>query len=168
MRELMCVTSLILIICMLSTKVLYRFGVPMLLIFIILGMIFGSDGLVGLHFDNFNLAGDLCSLGLVFIMFYGGFGTNWKMAKPVVVSATLMSSLGVFITAVLTGVFCHFVLGMPLLEGLLIGSIVASTDSASVFAVLRAQKLNLKGSLASFLELEISIRYGESHIFLFI
>ena len=90
MRELMLVGAMILIICMLSTKVLYKFGVPMLLIFIALGMVFGSDGLVGVYFDNYGLAGDLCSLGLVFIMFYGGFGTNWKMAKPVVTPAVLM------------------------------------------------------------------------------
>lgn len=154
MVELMFMMSLVLIICMMSTKALYRFGVPMLLIFMVLGMIFGSDGLVGMYFDNFDLAGQLCSIGLVFIMFYGGFGTNWELAKPVVVPAALMSSLGVLATAALTGVFCNVVLGMTLLEGLLVGTVVASTDSASVFAVLRAQKLNLKGSLASFLELE--------------
>ena len=126
----------------------------MLLIFIVLGMLFGSDGLVGIYFDNYELASTLCSLGLVFIMFYGGFGTNWKMAKPIAVPSVLMSSLGVVITAGLTGLFCHLVIKTTLLEGFLIGAIVASTDAASVFAVLRAQKLNLKGSLASLLEVE--------------
>lgn len=154
MVELMLISALVLIICVTSTKVLYKFGVPMLLIFIVLGMLFGSDGLVGIYFDNYNLTNQLCSLGLVFIMFYGGFGTNWKEAKPVAVSSILMSSLGVIMTAGLTGLFCHFVIKTTLLEGILIGSIVASTDAASVFAVLRSQKLNLKGSLASFLELE--------------
>ena len=154
MSEVMLYTAMILIVCMISTKILYRFGVPMLLVFIILGMIFGSDGIVGIHFDDFNFTGQLCSLGLVFIMFYGGYGTNWKMAKPIVVPASLMASLGVLLTAILTGLFCHIVLGVSLLEGLLIGSIVSSTDSASVFAVLRAKKLNLKGSLASLLEIE--------------
>ena len=154
MIELMMISDLILIICITSTRVLYRFGVPMLLIFIVLGMIFGSDGLVGIYFDNYDLAGQLCSLGLVFIMFYGGFGTNWKMAKPVALPSVLMSSLGVLTTAGLTGLFCHLALKTTLLEGFLIGSVVASTDSASVFAILRAQKLNLKGSLASLLEIE--------------
>lgn len=154
MNEMMCVSALVLIICMLATKVLYRFRVPMLLIFIILGMVFGSDGLIGFYFDNFELAGNLCSLGLIFIMFYGGFGVNWNLAKPVAISASLMSSLGVFITAGLTGLFCCFVLKIPFLESLLIGSVVASTDSASVFAILRTQKLNLKGALSNFLELE--------------
>ena len=154
MTELMIISGLVLIICITSTKVLYKFGVPMLFIFIVLGMLFGSDGLVGIYFDNFELTKQLCSLALVFIMFYGGFGTKWKLAKPVATPSILMSSLGVIITAGLTGLFCHLVVKISMLEGLLIGTIVASTDAASVFAVLRAQKLNLKGSLASFLEVE--------------
>ena len=154
MVELMLISSLVLIICITSTKVLYKFGVPMLLIFIILGMLFGSDGIVGIYFDNYDLTSKLCSLGLVFIMFYGGFGTNWKEAKPVSTSSILMASFGVIITAGLTGLFCYFVIKTSLLEGILIGSVVASTDAASVFAILRAQKLDLKDSLASFLELE--------------
>ena len=154
MTELMIISGLILITCITSTKVLYKFGVPMLLIFIVLGMLFGSDGIIGIAFDNYELANQLCSIGLVFIMFYGGFGTNWKMAKPVAIPSVLMSSLGVIITAGLTGLFCHFALKMNLLEGILVGTIIASTDAASVFAVLRAQKLNLKGSLASLLEVE--------------
>lgn len=154
MTELMIISGLVLIISITSTKVLYKFGVPMLLIFIVLGMLFGSDGIVGIYFDNYELTNQLCSLGLVFIMFYGGFGTNWAKAKPVAVPSMLMSSFGVIITAGLTGLFCHLVIKMSLLEGLLIGTVVASTDAASVFAVLRAQKLNLKGSLASLLEVE--------------
>ncbi|SHH95719.1 potassium/proton antiporter, CPA1 family (TC 2.A.36) [Clostridium collagenovorans DSM 3089] len=154
MTELMIISGLVLIICITSTKVLYKFGVPILLIFIVLGMLFGSDGLVGIYFDNYTLTNQLCSIGLVFIMFYGGFGTNWKMARPVAVPSILMSSLGVIITAALTGLFCNLVIKTTVLEGLLIGAIVSSTDAASVFAILRAQKLNLKGSLASFLEVE--------------
>lgn len=154
MTELMIISGLVLIICITSSKVLYKFGVPILLIFIILGMLFGSDGLVGIYFDNYELTSNLCSLALVFIIFYGGFGTSLNMARPVVAPAILMSSLGVVITAGLTGVFCTLVIKTTLLEGLLIGSIVASTDAASVFTILRSQKLNLKGSLASLLEIE--------------
>lgn len=154
MIELMMISGLVLITCITSTKVLYKVGAPILLIFIAIGMLFGSDGIVGIYFDNYELTSQLCSIGLVFIMFYGGFGTNWKMAKPVAVPSILMSSIGVIITAGLTGLFCNLVLKTTLLEGLLIGAVVASTDAASVFAVLRAQKLNLKGSLASLLEVE--------------
>ena len=154
MTELMIISGIVLIICITSSKVLYKFGVPMLLIFMVLGMLFGSDGPVGIYFDDYELTSQLCSLALVFIMFYGGFGTKWKMAKPVAVPSIMMSTLGVMMTAGLTGLFCHFVIKTTLLEGLLIGAVVSSTDAASVFAVLRAQRLNLKGSLASLLEIE--------------
>lgn len=150
----MIICSLILLICITSTKILYKFGVPILLIFIVLGMLFGSDGIVGIYFDNYELASDISSIALIFIMFYGGFGTNWNMAKPVALQSIAMSSLGVVLTAGLTGLFCFLAFKTTLLEGLLIGSIVASTDAASVFAILRSQKLNLKGSLASTLEIE--------------
>ena len=154
MIELMIVCGLILLICISSSKILYKFGIPMLLIFIILGMIFGSDGIVGIYFDNYQLTSIVSSLALVFIMFYGGFGTNWKMARKSAVPSILMSSFGVIITAGLTGLFCHYVLKTSILEGLLIGAVVGSTDAASVFSVLRSQKLNLKGTLAPLLEIE--------------
>ena len=140
MTELMIISGIVLIICITSSKVLYKFGVPMLLIFMVLGMLFGSDGPVGIYFDDYELTSQLCSLALVFIMFYGGFGTKWKMAKPVAVPSIMMSTLGVMMTAGLTGLFCHFVIKTTLLEGLLIGAVVSSTDAASVFAVLRAQR----------------------------
>ena len=105
MISLMIICSLVLLICITSTKILYKFGVPILLIFIVLGMLFGSDGIVGIYFDNYELASDICSIALIFIMFYGGFGTNWKMAKPIAVQSILMSSLGVVITAGITGLF---------------------------------------------------------------
>lgn len=154
MISLMIICSLVLLICITSTKILYKFGVPILLIFIVLGMLFGSDGIVGIYFDNYELASDICSIELIFIMFYGGFGTNWKMAKPIAVQSILMSSLGVVITAGLTGLFSSIVFKTSLLEGLLIGAVIASTDAAAVFAILRSQKLNLKGSIASILEIE--------------
>ena len=154
MISLMIICSLVLLICITSTKILYKFGVPILLIFIVLGMLFCSDGIVGIYFDNYELASDICSIALIFIMFYGGFGTNWKMAKPIAVQSILMSSLGVVITAGLNGLFSSIVFKTSLLEGLLIGAVIASTDAAAVFAILRSQKLNLKGSIASILEIE--------------
>ena len=137
MVKLMIISGLVLLISITSSKVLYKFGVPILLIFIILGMLFGSDGIVGIYFSDYELTKELCSIALVMIMFYGGFGTNWEMAKPSATPSILMSTLGVLITAALTGLFSSLILGTTLLEGLLIGSIVASTDAASVFAILR-------------------------------
>lgn len=154
MIKLMIVASLVLLISITSSKIFYKFGVPILLVFIGLGMLFGSDGIVGIHFTNYEFAKEMSSLALVIIMFHGGFGTKWSMAKPCATPSILMSTLGVLITAGLTGLFSHIILGTSLLEGLLIGAVVASTDAASVFAVLRSQKLNLKGSLAPLLEVE--------------
>ena len=154
MINLMIICALVLLMCITSTKILYKFGVPILLIFMVLGMLFGSDGLVGIYFNDYQLASKVSTIALIFIMFYGGFGTNWGMAKPVAVQSVFMSTLGVVFTAILTGLFCFFAFKTTLLEGLLIGSIVGSTDAASVFAILRSQRLNLKGSIASMLELE--------------
>ena len=154
MIKIMIICGLVLLISITSTKILYKFGVPILLIFIILGMIFGSDGIVGIYFNDYQLTNKIAIIALIFIMFFGGFGTNWKMEKPVAKPSILLSTLGVIFTSGLTGLLCFFIFKTTLLEGLLIGAIVGSTDAASVFAILRSQRLNLKGSIASMLELE--------------
>lgn len=146
--------AVVLLICVASSKLSNRFGVPTLLLFLVLGMLFGSDGILKIPFEDYALAEQICSVALIFIMFYGGFGTNWSVAKPVAVPAILMSSAGVVVTAALTGVFCHFVLKMDLLEGLLVGAVIGSTDAASVFSILRSRSLNLRHGLASLLEIE--------------
>ena len=151
MVQLMLCCGLILLICITSSKVLYRFGVPLLLIFIFLGMIFG---VMVIDFSDFQLTGKIASIALVFIMFYGGFGTNWSMARPKAAPSILMSTLGTIITFFITGIFVYLVFKISFLESLLIGAVVSSTDAASVFAILRSQKLNLEGSLASLLEVE--------------
>lgn len=126
----------------------------MLLAFILLGMAFGTDGLFKIEFDNYVLAEKICSVALIFIMFYGGFGTKWSEAKPVAIKASLLSTLGVVFTAGLTGLFCFWVLQIGWLESLLIGSVISSTDAASVFSILRSKKLGLKYNTDSMLEIE--------------
>lgn len=142
------------IICVLLNRLSHKIGIPMLLAFIVLGMLFGSDGILRIPFENYHFSEQICSVALIFIMFYGGFGTSWEQAKPVAVKAGLLSTFGVVITAGLTGLFCRFVLGVGWAEGLLIGSIVGSTDAASVFSILRSKKLGLKDHTDSMLELE--------------
>ncbi len=126
----------------------------MLLAFILLGMFFGSDGFVKIPFENYQFAEQICSVALIFIMFYGGFGTNWNEAKPVAKKSIMLSTLGVVMTAGLTGLFCHFVLKIDILESMLIGSVISSTDAASVFSILRSKNLGLKDNTASMLEIE--------------
>lgn len=146
--------AVIIMACVLCNKLSSKIGMPMLLAFIALGMFFGSDGVIKIAFENFGLAETICSVALIFIMFYGGFGTSWEEAKPVALQAGVLSTLGVILTAVLTGVFCHFVLHIGWLESLLIGSVLGSTDAASVFSILRSKKLSLKYGTSSLLEME--------------
>jgi len=93
------IASVVVLICIFSSKVLYKFGVPSLLIFILLGMLFGSEGIVGIQFENYRIAEQVGSFGLILIIFYGGFCANWKIAKPVAGKAVAMSTLGVVVTA---------------------------------------------------------------------
>lgn len=146
--------AVVIIACVACNRISNRFGVPTLLIFILLGMFFGSDGVIRIEFDNFRLTEQICSVALIFIMFYGGFGTKWSAAKPVVGRAILLSTAGVVLTAGLVGLFCNFVLKMDFTESFLIGSLISSTDAASVFSILRSKRLNLKYHTASMLEVE--------------
>lgn len=148
------IAAIVIFSCILGNKLSSRLGIPALFVFILLGMIFGSDGIFKIPFANFQIAETVCSTALIFIMFYGGFGTNWREARPVAAKSIVLSTLGVLFTALLTGIFCWYVLGMELLEGMLIGAVLGSTDAASVFSILRSKKLNLKYGTASILELE--------------
>ena len=87
---------------------------PALILFMFVGIMFGSDGIFGIPFEDFALAEKLCSVALIFIMFYGGFGTSFKAAKPVVVQAGLLATFGVVLTAGITGVFVHFILKLDM------------------------------------------------------
>ena len=146
--------SSIIIACIVCNKIFSKLGIPMLLAFILLGMFFGSDGVVKIAFDNYSAAEQISSVALIFIMFYGGFGTKWKSAKKVAVKSILLSTVGVVLTAGITGLFCHYVLHITLLESFLIGAVISSTDAASVFSILRSKHLNLKYNTAPMLEVE--------------
>lgn len=145
------IVSIILFLAIFAIKFSNRSGVPSLLLFIVLGILFNQ---FGYGMDNFVFADKFATVSLMIIMFQGGFSTNWNMSKPVAAPAIMLSSLGVVVTAILTGFFCHYLLGWDLLPGMLVGSIVSSTDYASVSNILRSKNLNLKYHTASLLELE--------------
>ena len=142
------------ILCIWLNNISSRIGIPTLLAFILLGIVFGNNGIWPVRFDNYNFAKETCTVALIFIMFYGGFGTRWEAVKPIVREAGLLASLGVIMTAGLTGLFCHFALGWGWEESLLLGAVVSSTDAASVFSVLRSKRLGLKNNTAPLLEVE--------------
>ena len=83
--------SAVLILCLLGTKLADRSGLPSLILFIFIGMLAGSDGILGIEFEDYIATEKVCSIALIFIMFYGGFGTKWEAAKPVAKSAILLS-----------------------------------------------------------------------------
>lgn len=154
LNGILLLTGVVILACILAHRFTEKLPIPTLLVFIGLGMLFGENGLFRIRFNNYSLAETVCSVCLIFIMYYGGFGTNWRAARPVAVQSVLLSTLGVLLTAGLTGSFIHLVLRLSWLESLLIGSVIASTDAASVFNILRSRSLNLKFNTASLLELE--------------
>ena len=146
--------SIIILLCILLNFISSKIGVPVLLAFILLGMAFGSDGIFKINFDNFKMAETVCSFALIFIMFYGGFGTSAKEAGPIAVKAGTLSSMGVVLTSLFVGIFAHVFLHISIKSSFLIGAVIASTDAASVFSILRDKHLNLKYNTASLLEVE--------------
>lgn len=154
MDRVLLLLGVVIAICVLSHKLTEKVAIPSLLFFILLGMVFGENGIFRIHFDDYDLSNTICSTCLIFIMYYGGFGTNVKAARSVAVKSILLSTLGVAMTAAVTGALTHLILGLSWLESMLIGSVIASTDAASVFNILRTKNLNLKDNTASLLELE--------------
>jgi cell volume regulation protein A len=147
--------SLVIVVCIAAGQTIQRLGVPALVIFLVFGLLAGSVGPWGpIHFADYDVAENICSVALVFIIFYGGFGTNWKTARPVVAEGVLFSTLGVIITAGAVTLFAHFAFGVSWAEGFLIGSVVSCIDAASIFSILRNKKLSLKYNTASVLEIE--------------
>ncbi|HPJ95995.1 MAG TPA: potassium/proton antiporter [Syntrophales bacterium] len=129
-------------------------GVPVLLLFLAIGMLAGSEGPGGIYFDDANLSQSIGVIALVFILFAGGLDTKWTEVKPVFRQATILATLGVLLTAAAVGLFAHFVMKFSMLTGLLLGAVVSSTDAAAVFAVLRSKKVSLRGNLKPLIELE--------------
>ncbi|MDU1023559.1 MAG: potassium/proton antiporter [Peptoniphilus harei] len=143
--------TVVLLLAIIATKISNRSGLPALLLFLALGVFFSA---LGYDFNNFKVAENIATLSLMIIIFYGGFGTNWTMGKSTARESISLASLGVFATAIITGLFCHYILKINFLESMLLGSVVASTDYASVSNILVSKKLNLKYSTAPLLEIE--------------
>ena len=154
------VLSILFFISMLAGKASSRFGVPALLLFLGVGMLFGSDGF-GIQFENIQVAQNIGTIALCIILFSGGMDTNISEIRPVIAKGVILATIGVFMTALISGVMIWWILGMTmesacigLLTSLLLASTMASTDSASVFSILRSKGLNLKNNLRPLLELE--------------
>mgnify|MGYP000941350165 FL=1 len=159
-ENILLIGSILLFVSIVISKTGSRFGIPTLLLFLFVGMLFGSDGL-GIQFHDMADAQFIGMVALTIILFSGGMDTKIEEIRPVWKPGVVLSTLGVFLTALLTGLFIWFLSGMswsnialPLTTSLLLAATMSSTDSASVFAILRSQKMNLKHNLRPMLELE--------------
>lgn len=146
--------SVLLLVSILASKASSALGIPALLLFLFVGMLAGSEGIGGIFFDDPRAVQPLGILALALILFAGGLDTDWERVRPILRPAFALSTLGVVITALLVGLFATVFLNFSLVEGLLLGAIISSTDAAAVFAILRARSVSLKGHLAPLIELE--------------
>ena len=157
------VFALLMLISLLSSKLSGIINMPCLLLFLIVGLVAGSDLLGSQKVDiaEIEAANYIGTAAMAFILFSGGFDTNFKSARPVLITGGILSSIGVLLTALFTGLFI-WMLGnlifpdrtITLAWCLLLGSIISSTDAAAVFSILRSKSVSLKGSLQPLLELE--------------
>ncbi len=146
--------SILLVLSIFSSKASLKLGIPSLILFLILGMLAGAEGIGRIQFDNTWGAQFLGIIALIYILFSGGYNTIWENVKPIFGVGLVLSTLGVLLTALITGLFAYWVLDLPFLECLLFGSVVSSTDAAAVFSILRSKKIGLKKRLGSLLEME--------------
>lgn len=158
--NILLVASTLLIVSIILSKVGYRFGMPTLLVFLLVGMLFGIDGL-GLQFNDASEAQFIGVIALSIILFSGGLDTRFSDIKPVLTQGIVLSTLGVILTTLFSGVFIFWLSGfgwinitLPLTTSLLLAATMSSTDSASVFNILRSQRMSLKHNLRPMLELE--------------
>lgn len=154
------VLSVLFFLSILAGKASSKFGVPALLLFLAVGMLCGSDGL-GIEFQDFYVAKNIGTLALCVILFSGGMDTKISEIRPIMAKGIILATFGVFLTAIITGVLIWWIFGLTmesagigLLTSLLLASTMSSTDSASVFSILRSKGLRLKNNLRPMLELE--------------
>lgn len=148
------VTSILLILSVVASKLSAKLSLPALALFLGIGMLAGSEGIGGIYFDDPQLAQSLGVIALVFILFSGGLDTSFDMIRPVIFRGVLLSTVGVLITTTIVAGFVLLLLDFTPQEAFLVGAIVAATDAAAVFSILGTQRIALKGNTVPLLELE--------------
>lgn len=152
--KIILLSAILILIGVISSKLSARLGLPVLVLFLLVGMLAGESGIGGIAFDNPTAAHALGSLALALILFDGGLQTSIASIRVVWKPSAILATVGVLITAAITGLAAAYVLNLPLLEGLLVGAIVGSTDAAAVFSLLRNAGIYINTRLKSILEIE--------------
>ncbi|HET6491858.1 MAG TPA: potassium/proton antiporter, partial [Burkholderiales bacterium] len=153
-NQIILLGALLILASILASAFSARFGAPILLVFLVLGMLAGEDGPGGIEFNDFQIAYLGSTLALAVILFDGGMRTSAESFRVALRPAVSLATVGVVVTAVITGGFAAWIFDMHWLQGLLIGAIVGSTDAAAVFALLHAHGMDLKQRVAATLEVE--------------
>jgi len=153
-ENILLIGSILLLISIIAGKTSYKFGVPTLILFLVIGMLAGSEGPGGINFNDPKIAQFIGIVSLNFILFSGGLDTSWSSIKPILWQGITLSTIGVLVTAVSVGMFVFYITDFTIYESLLLGSIVSSTDAAAVFSILRSKSLALKSNIRPTLELE--------------
>lgn len=146
--------AILVLLGILSSLIATRFGAPLLLVFLVIGMLAGENGLGGISFNDYRLTYIIGSLALAIILFDGGLRTKFGQLKGAVAPAVLLATVGVVITAALTGVVASHIFDIPLLHGLLLGTVISSTDAAAVFFLIHAGGLQIKQRIGATIEME--------------
>ncbi len=152
--KLLLLAAILILFGVLSSKLSARLGLPVLVLFLLTGMLAGENGIGGIAFDNAVAAHALGTLALAMILFDGGLQTPISSIKMVWKPASLLATVGVIVTATIAGLAAAWMLGLPILEGMLLGAIVGSTDAAAVFSLLRNAGIHINKRLKSVLEIE--------------
>lgn len=153
-NEILLIAAILLVSAIIFNKIGGKFGVPSLVIFILVGILAGSDGILGIYFEDFTLAQYVGIIAISYILFMGGLSVNINELKPVFKEGAVLATLGVFVTGILVGVCSYYLLDLSLLECMLLGAIISSTDAAAVFGVLRSKSISLANNLKPLLEFE--------------
>lgn len=146
--------GLILLFSTYASKISDKIGVPLLLVFLGIGMLLGSDGIGGIEFDNPTLTQIISTIALIFILYYGGLSTSLKDIKPVISHGIALATIGVVLTMIVMACFIYLLLDFSFLESMLLGAIISSTDAAAVFMILKSKTIKLKNNIGELLELE--------------
>ncbi len=151
---LLAISGVLMLFCVFANRISDRYDIPALLLFLGLGMLAGNEGVGHIHFYNAKLSNHIGTVALIFILFSGGLETKWNEIKPVIFRGTLLSTLGVILTALILFLCSHYLLRLPIEVAMLLSTIVSSTDAPAVFNLMRSQQDTLSPGLKPLLEFE--------------